>query len=113
MFGRSSRRRISLRLGCHLAQEAFQQRIDGHHAQVDIAARTNGHSVGIPLFIADNKDVRQFLDRMLANFIGNLLVPQISVNTQTGGFQAGFDLFHVGSLRIRDVQNRNLHRRQP
>ena len=43
-----------LRLGCYLSLEAFQQRIDGHDAQVDVATRANGHSVGIPLFITDN-----------------------------------------------------------
>jgi hypothetical protein len=50
---------------------------------------------------------------MLPDFIGNLLVPQISVNTQAGGFQRGLHFFHVGSLRIRNIQDRNLHRRQP
>jgi len=53
-FGRLKAECGLLCLGCYLALEAFQQRIDRHDAEVDIAAGANGHGVGIPLFITDN-----------------------------------------------------------
>ena len=40
--------------GFDLVLEALHQGIDGHDAQIDIATCSHGHSVGIPLLVADH-----------------------------------------------------------
>src|SRR5471030_1854632 len=93
--------------------ESFYQGIDGHYTQIDVAPRPHGHGIGIPLFVANYKDVGQFLDGMFTYFIRNLLVPQIALYAEPALAQLFSHLLHIFSLRVGDVQDRYLHRRQP
>jgi hypothetical protein len=50
---------------------------------------------------------------MLAYSIGYFLVTQIELNPKPLFFQVLYQSLRIIRLRLRDVQNRNLHKRQP
>src|SRR6218665_125700 len=103
--------------GGNLVSDAFDERVDRHDTEVAMTPGSHCNGTCCPLLVACDQDVRQLLHRMLAYFIRDLLVAQIEQwpETEVGQRFLHFcsDFATVVGLRIRDVEQRQLHRREP
>ena len=57
--------------------------VERHHTEVVVAPGAHGNGPVCLLLVADDEDVRDLLQRMLAYFIGDFLVPQIARDSKS------------------------------
>src|SRR6185295_16711275 len=67
-----------------LLAKAREQGVHGHRPQILAAAGTHGHLQSLHLLVADDQLVRQLLQAMFSNLIGNFLITQIRFDAQAG-----------------------------
>src|SRR5689334_8977802 len=96
-------------VGGYLLQEARQQGVDGHGAEILAAAGTHGHRFSLLLLIADDQLIGQLLEAMFANFIAYFLVAQIGRHPQAGPAEPARDSFGVPVLAVGNGQDDGLH----
>jgi len=89
------------------------ERFKGHHTEVLVTSGAHRDGTSSPFLIADDKDVRALLHRMLTYFIRDFLVSQVQVHPKPLIFQHLCDIAGVIGLGIGDIEHRELHRREP
>ncbi len=98
---------------CDFPSESLDQDIHGHLSEILTAACTHGHQSVRLFLVAHDELIRQPVQAMFADFIGNFLVAQIRLGPETRPMQLLRNIRGVVGLLLGNVQDDGLERRQP
>ena len=96
-----------------LGFESLDEFAERHLAEIATTTGTHGNGVCRHLFITNHQLVRQLLQTMFANFIGNFLVSQVRKGAEAGFIEPPGHLAGIIGLMLGDIEDDDLLRREP
>ena len=94
-----------------LVPEASGEGVEAHGPEVFAAARAHGHRSSLHFLGSHDQLIRELLQAMFPNLIGNFFVSQILQDPESGLAKALGDLSRIVLLRVCDVKDNSLYRR--
>src|SRR4030042_3717334 len=96
-----------------LLVDPFNQLRRFHEGQILPASQPRGDALHLPLPVADNQHVRDFLELRLSDFQTQLFIAEVPLRSDSSVFEYAQNLLSMGNIPVCDREDAGLERSQP